>query len=352
MEVMKLFDKDFINHFKSTVIFIIIYTLVFILFFSTLSYTLPFVIALIIAMFTKPINRFLIKKLKFNVSIASLLSTILVFAIITLLLTSLIFKFTTESRQLIANLPNINIIINYLQSSFNRLQILYNKIDPSIILKLQEQIGTLISSTANITANVLGKLISFAIALPMVLLIIFITLLATYFFSKDMTDMQTKVISIFSPEGTKKVRMVYAESYKMLFNYVKAYSFVIFMTFLETLIGFSILNVKYALILSIICAIFDVLPILGIGAIYLPLAIVYFISKQYFIGFALIVLYLLVIIIRQIIEPKLVSSSLGLHPVAVLAAIFIGIKVYGFIGMIYFIFIMVFYNVLKKVKVL
>jgi sporulation integral membrane protein YtvI len=138
----------------------------------------------------------------------------------------------------------------------------------------------------------------------------------------------------------------------MLFTYAKTYSLVIFITFLETLVGFSLLNVKYALILSIVCAIFDVLPILGIGAIYLPLAAIFFIVKNYFMGIAIIVLYLIVTIIRQIIEPKFVSASLGLHPVAVLAAIFIGIRAYGFIGMVYLIFIMVFYKILRNVDVL
>jgi sporulation integral membrane protein YtvI len=261
-------------------------------------------------------------------------------------------KFTTEAKQLINNMPNINVVSDYIQIYFNKLQTLYNQFDPTVIQKIQEQLGSLLSSSAAITANILGKIISFAIALPMVILIIFITFLATYFFSKDMPSMQNKVIGIFSPSGGKKVRVVYDESYKMLFTYAKTYSLVIFITFLETLVGFSLLNVKYALILSIVCAIFDVLPILGIGAIYLPLAAIFFIVKNYFMGIAIIVLYLIVTIIRQIIEPKLVSASLGLHPVAVLAAIFIGIRAYGFIGMVYLIFIMVFYKILRNVDVL
>jgi len=111
--------------------------------------------------------------------------------------------------------------------------------------------------------------------------------------------------------------------------------------------------VKYAVILSIIAAIFDILPILGIGGIYIPLALIYmFIQKDYFTSFGILIWYIVVTVVRQILEPKIVSSSLGIHPVAVLASIFIGLKVNGLSGMFFCIFLVVFYKVLKSVEVL
>ncbi len=114
-----------------------------------------------------------------------------------------------------------------------------------------------------------------------------------------------------------------------------------------------VFKVKYAVILSIICAIADLLPILGIGTIYIPLAIIYFFFiKNYIAAFGIIISYVLVSIIRQIIEPKIVSSSLGIHPVAVLAALFIGLKANGLSGIVFCIFLVVFYNIFKKVDIL
>jgi len=65
-----------------------------------------------------------------------------------------------------------------------------------------------------------------------------------------------------------------------------------------------------------------------------------------------IILYILAVIIRQVIEPKIVSSSLGIYPLAIIIAIFIGLKAYGFIGMIFTVFLVVFYTVLQKVGVM
>lgn len=127
---------------------------------------------------------------------------------------------------------------------------------------------------------------------------------------------------------------------------------IIGITFAETLIVFIIFKIKYAVILSILAAIFDILPVVGISAIYIPLAIFYFFSKKYVQAFGLIISFVIVSIVRQLIEPKIVSSSLGIHPVAVLAAIFIGLKANGLPGMFFCIFLVVFYNILKKVNVL
>ena len=138
----------------------------------------------------------------------------------------------------------------------------------------------------------------------------------------------------------------------MLLNYFLASLLIIFITFCITLIGFLFLKIKYALVLSVICGLFDILPILGVANIYFPLAIIYIINKNYFAGIGLIILYAIVFIVRQIAEPKIMSSSLGLHPVAVLIAIFIGIEAAGLAGMLFCMFLIVFYNILKKVKVL
>jgi predicted PurR-regulated permease PerM len=113
-----------------------------------------------------------------------------------------------------------------------------------------------------------------------------------------------------------------------------------------------VLGIKYALILSILCAVLDVLPIIGISAIYLPLSAYFLITGKYVLALGVIILLTVITIIRQIIEPKLYSSNLGLHPAAVLAAIFIGIKAYGLLGMIYLLSVMVLYKILKKVDVL
>ncbi|QCX33605.1 sporulation integral membrane protein YtvI [Caloramator sp. E03] len=347
-----MFTEAFIKKVKNIAIFVIVYTLLFILFFSTLSYTLPFVLAFIIALWIKPITIFLNKRLKISLNISSLLSTIIIFTIILFIIVLIIFKISIEIRDILNNLPDINNIINISQVYINKYEQYFSQISPEYVNRFKDEIISLLSNAYSITVTILKTSVSFAIKLPKVFLIIFITLIGTYLFSIDLALMQSRFLSIFSDKTKDKVVMIWNEGNKMFSGYIKAYTFIVFLTFIETLIGFSILKIRYALSLSIISAICDLLPIIGIGIIYFSVALFYFFSKKYAICFSILLLYIIVTVLRQILEPKIVSSSLGLKPIAVLAAIFIGIMSHGFIGMLYLLFLLVFYKILNKSNVL
>ena len=104
------------------------------------------------------------------------------------------------------------------------------------------------------------------------------------------------------------------------------------MTFLEAFVGLSILGVNYAFILAVVIAIVDVLPILGTGTVLVPWAIFAFISSDIRLGIGLLVLYGVTLIVRQLVEPKIVGSTLGIHPLLTLASVYIGLELLGFIG--------------------
>lgn len=347
-----MFNQLFIKKAKNFIIFIVIFTALFALFFSTLSYTGPFVFAIFIAIITRPFTSFLKKKLKFSSSIAALISTGLVFIILTVLLSALFFKITIEAKSLLSSMPSYDSAVKFFEGFISKLKVYYDQIDPSLTEKLNTEIASLSTTVINMTTNVVKALIATAIGLPVILMVIFIAFLATYFFSKDLLRMEIRFTSIFSPKGKENVIAVWKESGKMVIGYFKSYSIVVSLTFLESFIGFSILNIKYALILSIACALLDVLPIIGISAVYLPLAVIFLSTGRYATAIGLMVLLTAITIIRQIIEPKLYATTLGLHPAAVLVAIFIGIKAYGFLGMIYLLCVMVLYKILRKVDVL
>lgn len=347
-----MFNQQFIKKAINFIIFIVVFTILFVLFFSTLSYTGPFVFAIFIAIITRPFTSFLKRKLRFSSSIAAMVSTLLVFAILFLLAIALFFKITIEAKTLLNSMPKVESVVKYFENLLSEIKVYYEQIDPSLTQKFTEEISSVSRTVIGITTDVAKTLISTAIGLPVVLMVIFIAFLATYFFSKDLLRMEIKFTSIFSPKGKENVIAVWRESGKMVLGYFKSYSIVVSLTFLESFIGFSVLNVKYALILSIACALLDVLPIIGISAVYLPLTIIYLSMGKYATAIGLLVLLTAVTIIRQIIEPKLYASTLGLHPAAVLVAIFIGIKAYGFLGMLYLLCVMVLYKILRKVKVL
>lgn len=347
-------DPLLLQKLKKVSIFLVVYTVLFVGFFSTISYTLPFVLAIIIAYLMKPLTNFF--KSKFNMSngFSSFISTVISFSLITLAITLLVMKITVESRDILLSLPNINIksITSFFMSSIENLKHFYENLDPSITKQLEAQIASVASGIIDVFGVMLDKLVTLALSLPMIFMVILVTLLATFFISKDLTSIQNRIVNALSPSGQDKFKHFWSEANRMLFQYIKSYGIIIFITFLLTWIGFGLVGIKYSFMLSLLSGFLDILPILGIASVYIPLAIYYWIIGDHVIAIFILVLYAVVTVVRNIVEPKIVSQSLNLHPVAVLAAIFIGLKAYGFLGMVYLIFLMLFYNILKNVKVL
>jgi sporulation integral membrane protein YtvI len=349
-----MFTPDFLRNLKHFGIFFLIYTALFVLLYSTMSFTFPFILAFGIAFIIQPVTKFFRNRLKFKKNTPALLASLLVYIVLFGLLAFLFYSILSEAKQLLVNLAsaNLDLVIQPIKNIIHEIGVYFQQIDPTFIEKNSSQFASLLQNGLNIAGKSLSAFLSLALSVPMWITILFVVILSTYFFSRDMTSIKKKFISVFSEKGRAKFENVWSQGIRMLSSYAKAYFFIYFLTFLQTLIGFSILGVKYTVILSIICAVADILPILGIGIIYLPIALIYMLSGSYFTAIGILVLFILISAVRQIVEPKIVSTSLGIHPVMTLLAIFIGLKAFGFAGMIYLTFLMVFYKVLKNSKIL
>ncbi len=222
----------------------------------------------------------------------------------------------------------------------------------SIQSTLADAAATLIKSTLNFSAIIIPKIISIISSIPYIAMVIIFTLISTYYLTLRVISPSSNSIEKYAPKTGKKFLEVSLQMRKMVGNYALSYLLIVFITFLFTFIGFLILDIKYAFLLSLLCAIFDLLPVVGMPLIYIPLSVFYFTKDSYFTAVALIILCIFIFIARQIIEPKIMSTTLGLNPVAVLAAIFIGLQVNGVIGMLFCMFLVVFYTVLKELRVI
>lgn len=348
-----MFNEQFIKNMKSFAMFFLVYTVVFGLLVLTASYTFPFVAAFLIAFIIQPATKFFSQKLKLTKNLPSLLSSILVYLFFFILLSFLFYQILHEAQQILVNLPDLNLdmIMDPLTGLIEQVGHYFKEIDPGFIEKNSSQISDFFANAFDILGKGLSTFLEVAVSIPIWITILIVIMLSTYFFSRDMSAIKEKIMAIFSDSGREKFVKVWYEGIKMLTQYIKAYSMIYCLTFVQTLVGFSILRVKYAVILSIVCAIADIFPILGIGLIYLPLAVIYFVAGDYFTAIALLVLYVIISVVRQIVEPKIVSTSLGIHPLLILAVFFIGIKAYGFLGMIYLTLLVVFYKIFKAAKV-
>ena len=99
-------------------------------------------------------------------------------------------------------------------------------------------------------------------------------------------------------------------------------------------VGFMILNVNYAIVLAIVIAFLDFLPFFGTAITLLPWAAYKLLGGDIKTAIGLVVLYALTQLVRQVIQPKLVSNEIGLKPLPTLILLYIGYKFGSVWGMI------------------
>ncbi len=194
------------------------------------------------------------------------------------------------------------------------------------------------SITNGLTSGITG-VYSVVKSIPSAILSLVIGIIAWIFFTKDYNYI-VGFIKRQLPEGKKNLLSETKQIFsKTILKMLRAYGIIMFITFCELFLGLSILNLigvmnnGYVFMIAIAIAVFDILPVAGSGGILIPWAVVSLILGSYPKAIGLIVIYVIITVIRQYIEPKIVGSSLGVHPIVTLAGLYFGLKLFGFMGM-------------------
>lgn len=194
------------------------------------------------------------------------------------------------------------------------------------------------SVTSGLTTGVSG-IYGVVKNIPSVLIGIVIGVVAWIFFTKDYNYI-VHFIKLQLPDNKKNILSEIKQIFsKTVLKMIRAYGIIMLITFCELFLGLSILNWigvmdnSYVVMIAIAIAIFDILPVAGSGGILIPWAAISLILGEYPAAIGLIVVYAVITVIRQYIEPKIVGSSLGVHPLVTLAGLYFGLKLFGFMGM-------------------
>lgn len=355
MEYISLIAKK-IRPFFSLIIFLLVFTISFSIIIGTLKYTIPFIIGLITASILKKPTEAIIKRFNIKGNFAASIS-ILIFYIITVTLLGIgVMYFCSEIKDLATDgyqylYENGSEINTFIQDSLSA----FENIDESILESLKININKFISDISNyaleFSMNIVNYIIGVISALPYIISVIIFAILSSFvflkkFIKKDSSDI--KSTEYINENEIEKFLKIIIEIKDIIFKYIGTYSILILCTFIITFIGFGILRIPYTLLLSLICMILDLLPVVGMIMVFLPLIAIYFVTGKYITVIFLIILFCGIMITRNILEPKLLSSSLELSPLSVLIAIFVGVNAGGFKGMIYLMALFISFNFYKK----
>ena len=324
--------------FKNIVILFLTLLLIFLLFKLAIFY-IPFLIGFIISILIEPIIIFTKNKTKLSRKTSAIIILLCIFTILISLIIWGVITLISESNNL---LQNINI---YIEKIYNQINNRINLIDFNKI-KIPNQVISIIENMSNnflekITkwiSNLLTSILQSVTSIPIAGIYTVITILSTYFICADRLYIQDQFEHHFPRLWVKKFGIYLKKIISTLGSYLKAQTILVFISFIEILIGLYIfkligLNVNYPLLAALGIGFVDALPILGAGSVMIPWAIISSINGDIKLGISLFILYVVVLVIHQLIEPKIVSTNLGIHPIFTLIAMYTGFKVIGIFGL-------------------
>ena len=311
------------------------------------GYLLPFLIAFGVGYIVHPLAMEVSVKTKISRKVCAF---VLVFCFLTILF-SLLFilgnKLLYEMQNLLKSLNSnseaiadyIERVIGYLNSIGEKLPIINKLQNTELSELLKGNVNKLISSIWESFLSTLGTAIpniatGIVMSLPDLLLTVIISLISCFYFAMDMNVFCLEVKDVL-PKRIMGIWSSVKKTVEIGFKkYIKAYALIFLITFAELLLGFWIIGIDYSFVLAIFVAFVDFLPLLGTAAILLPWGIVLLLMKDVFRGIGILLLMIVTTVVRQIVEPKILGDSFGVHPLITLIAIYIGYRVWGFWGLL------------------
>nr|WP_026692621.1 sporulation integral membrane protein YtvI [Peribacillus kribbensis] len=241
-----------------------------------------------------------------------------------------------------------SVIVPFITKWENYSESLPNDVISSIGKTLENGINGLEGFFQRLVQSIIG-LVTF---IPGFLIEFLIYLVALFLFSLELPRIKTRLKTYLKTETSRKLGLVFNDLTKAGIGFIKAQVILSFVTFIMALLGLWILHTPYVVLLSVLIVIVDILPILGTGSVLVPWGAVAILQGSQGLGIGLIILFLIITVVRRIIEPKIYSTNLGLSPLAALISLYLGFKLAGFIGIFLGPALVIVYDTLKRAGVI
>lgn len=305
--------------------------------FKLAIFYMPFLIAFIISLLLEPAIRYLTKKFHFTRKKSAIIMLILIIVIISAIIAISASSLITEGSNF---LNNINEYVEGATLQIRNFQRELEKINipESVMVKIEESSNDLVNSLSNIIQNTLKSSINFVSSAPTMVLYSLITVLSLYFLCTDKVYMIDQLEHHLPETWIKKIYSHSKDITKSMGEYLKAELVLILISFIISLIGLYIFhfigfNVKYPLLYALGIGFVDALPIFGSGTVMVPWAIISACMGDIKLALAIFVLWGIMSVVRQFLEPRIVGKHIGIHPIFTLIAMYTGFKLIGVLGL-------------------
>ncbi len=336
-------SKDRIEKMRAFIIQFAFYCILLLLIFVTLKYLFPllspFVTAFVIAFLLKPVIHYIHKHTGLKRRTAAILSLCAFYILFLTLLIVVGTRLVLLLQGVFHSLPQT--YASLIEPALNKIQFIIvdvvENLNPdalSIVNEVSMHLNTALSGlVSSLSSKVVGELGSMAAGIPTSLVNLIITIVASFFFVVDYYKVTGFIAKLLPPRGKELLFEVKSSVVTVLFQFGRAYALLMGLTFVELFVGLLLLRVPYAFLLALLIAVVDILPVLGTGTIVIPWGIITLILGNFPLGIGLLILYAIITVVRQSLEPRVVGHQIGLHPLITLISMFVGVSLFGFLGL-------------------
>lgn len=337
--------KSFVISFIYLTIFVGLY---YFLIKYAMGYIFPFVFAAILSIFLQPVVRWFTKKL--HLKTHGFISTILVL----LLVVSVVGLIAGAGYVLFVELKDFFAYLSNSISSVDDIIIMVENTAMNFIDKLPKGIGNAVggyvtdffdnlgNKDSSLDLSALSAPLSGAWSvvkgIPSFVLSLVVTVISCVFMTAEYDKVRDMILEMCSEETGEKLVNAKRTVTKGIGKLIKAYATLVIITFTEVFLGLNLMKLigiydgGYIAIIAFVTCIVDIIPVLGTGTILIPWAVYNIITGNFALGIALLLLYAVITVIRQVIEPKLVANQVGLPSIVTIMAMFLGGRVLGALG--------------------
>ncbi|AGE23118.1 sporulation protein [Geobacillus thermoleovorans] len=297
-------------------------------------YSVPLLFALATALLLEPS----IRRLQENYKLKRAHAVTAIFSLFIIILgLSLYFLVVIFVQQVMALSQKLPYVLNEATKVLDRLiqtwQSYSSSIPQEIIDSLERGVNTVEQMLLSFATNLTQSLVHYIAAIPAFLIHFLVYLIALFLICLDLPQLKQGMRRYLSERTEQRLGMVVAQLSKAGIGFLKAQFLLSLITFFLALAGLFVLGVDYAALMALVIVVVDILPILGTGSVLVPWGLISMANGNNTLGIGLIVLFVVITVVRRIIEPKVFSTNLGISPLAALVSVYLGFQLLGFIGL-------------------
>ncbi|HWO77372.1 MAG TPA: sporulation integral membrane protein YtvI [Bacillus sp. (in: firmicutes)] len=315
-----------------------------------IPYSVTLVLALLTAIFLEYLVRWFTKLFRWKRFYSVLLTFILYLAFLAVASFFIVHTLFSQLVGLSEKAPALydELYNTVILPTMSKWETFVETLPSEILTSIEAAIKNGLESLSQVFELLLENILSFAAGVPSFMIEFLVYLIALFLISLDLPNLLESVKRHLTDETYSKVSLVFGQLTQAAVGFIKAQVILSAVTFMLAYGGLWLLEVPYTALISLLIVIVDILPILGTGSALVPWAIVSIIQGNSGLGIGLIVLFLVITVVRRILEPKVLSTNLGISPLAVLVSLYIGLKLIGVAGLFLGPAVVIVYKTIKQ----